>query len=123
MYNTNLGTIDDTTNETFYGALNVVLEYLLTNYPRTKIATIVMNSYLSRPYADAIKEASIKWGVACLDMMYDSNVAVYMENSFMCERAKEIRRNHYHVTSSNGHPNLLAHEMESTVIEDFLRRL
>ena len=37
---TNLGTIDDTTNETFYGAWNVVLEWILTNRPWAHVGMI-----------------------------------------------------------------------------------
>lgn len=49
MYNVNLGTIDDNTNETFYGALNMILEYYLINRPFAKIGLIVMNSYMREP--------------------------------------------------------------------------
>ena len=38
---TNLGELADTTNLTFYGAWNVVLEYLIKNYPFAKIGIII----------------------------------------------------------------------------------
>lgn len=56
-------------------------------------------------------------------MMFDPSVNVYMPSDSMCEQAKTIYRNNFYVTSSNGHPNVKAHELESSVIESFLRSL
>lgn len=121
--NTNLGTINDTTNETFYGALNVVLEYLLTNCTKAKIGIIIMNAWMPLNYANAMKEVATRWGVSYLDLMYNNNINTYMTKDGLCDKAKQIIKNRYNVSSSNGHPNVLAHEMKSTIIEKYLRSL
>ena len=41
MCDTYLGSLEDQTIETIYGAWNVVYEYLITKYPYTKIGTII----------------------------------------------------------------------------------
>lgn len=53
--NTNLGTIDDATNETYYGAWNVVLEWILTNRPYAKIGIIITNG-AAAAYRQATRE-------------------------------------------------------------------
>lgn len=123
--NTNLGTIDDATNETFYGAWNVVMEYLITNHPYAKIGIIITNSGKAE-YREAEREIARKWGIPFLDMMGDEQVPPIFgrETSLgLSSVANTLRRNSFRVSSSNGHPNQYAHEYESTFIEEFLRRL
>lgn len=100
MYKTNLGSITDETVETFYGAFNVLFEYLLTNYPHTKIGTIVMNSYMSESYATAIKESSSKWVIPCLDMIFTKNVNTFMPNGIMRVKARKLKSDAFCVSSS-----------------------
>ena len=123
MFCCELGSIDDETNETFYGAFNIVLEYFLTNIPFAKIGTVVSNSYLSRDYRQAIIDVSKKWGIPYLDLLEDDAVPSTLEKTGMCDRAKELRTKAFFVNEKNGHPNLKAHELMSTVYEDFLRRI
>lgn len=123
--NTNLGTIDDATNETFYGAWNVVMEYLITNHPYAKIGIIITNSGKAE-YREAEREIARKWGIPFLDMMGDEHIPpIFGRESNLClsSVANNLRRNSFIVSSSNGHPNQYAHEYESTFIEEFLRRL
>ncbi len=119
----NLGTIDDETNETFYGAFNIVLEYFITNIPYAKIGTIISNAYLSEPFRRAIKEVSVKWGIPYLDMMGDQSISTTLSKEGMCDKARAIRDKQFMVSETNGHPNLKAHELNSTIIEDFLRHI
>jgi lysophospholipase L1-like esterase len=123
MYNCSLGTIDDETNETFYGAFNVVYKYLITNYPMAKIGAIVSNAYLSDEYANAIRAVSRKWGIPYLDLMNDPALPATLYKKGMCKEAEEIRNARFFVTHDNHHPNHLAHEFISTVVEAFLRSL
>lgn len=123
--NTNLGTIDDTTNETFYGAWNVVLEWLITNRPYAKLGIIVTTGSRDT-YRAAVRQIAVKWGIPYLDMMGDDQTPVIFsrESSLgLCSKANNLRRSSFVVTSSNGHPNLEAHKYMSTFIENFLRRL
>ena len=43
--------------------------------------------------------------------------------SYVCETAKRIRDEQMNVCSGNTHPNIKAHEYESTIVENFLRSL
>lgn len=122
---TNLGTIDDTTNETFYGAWNVVLEWLITNRPYAKIGIIITNGAGS-DYREAERKVAEKWGIPYLDMMGNKQVPVIFgrESSLgLSSKANSLRSASFRVTPSNGHPNIQAHEYQSTFIENFLRSL
>ena len=121
--NTNLGSIDDETIETFYGAFNVVLEYFLTHIPYAKIGTVVSNSGLKAEYRQAIIDVSRKWGVPCLDLHSDEGSQATLKKGGMCEKAVELRNKVYRVSEKNHHPNLKAHELISSVYEAFLRRI
>ncbi len=123
MFNTNLGTIDDETNETFYGAFNVVYRYLIERYPMAKIGALVCNAYLSEEYAAAVRETAVKWGIPYLDLKADTGISTTLSKTGMCDEARKIRNGQFFVSAENGHPNHLAHEFMSTYIEDFLRRL
>lgn len=122
-HNTHLGSIVDETNETFYGAFNVVLEYFLTNMPFAKIGTVISNSGLDQAYRQAIIDVSRKWGVPYLDLHADDSIQATLKKGGMCEKAIELRNRAYHVTEKNMHPNLKAHELISTAYEAFLRRI
>lgn len=119
-----LGTINDTTNETFYGAWNVVLEYLITNHPWAKIGIIVTNG-CTVDYANAIRESARKWGIPYLDEANGDHVPLLHRTvkSYVCNKAKELRDNQMRVSPNNLHPNIKAHEYESTFVENFLKSL
>ena len=122
--NAPIGTIDNSTNETFYGAWNVVLEYLITNHPWAKIGIIVTNG-CNAAYATAIRESAKKWGIPYLDEANGENVPLLIRTnkSYVCAKAKELRENQMKVSDGNAHPNVKAHEYESTIVENFLRSL
>ena len=126
---TNLGTIDDESNETFYGAWNSVLEWILTNRPWAHVGIIITNGS-SADYRNAEREIAKKWGIPYLDMMGDDQVPVMTlgrENSLgLCKKAYDLRRTTFavgHAPTGDSHPCWQAHEYESTFIEAFLRRL
>ena len=123
MRNCELGTIDDTTNETFYGAYNVVYEYLIERYPYAKIGAIVTNASLAPDFAEAIRRVSVKWGIPYLDLMCDKGISTTLNKEGMCDRARELRNKVFVVSEKNSHPGIKAHEFMSTYVEDFLRRL
>ena len=119
----NLGSIDDETNETFYGAFNVVYKYLIEKYPTAKIGAIVSNGSMKKEFADAVREVSVKWGIPYLDLQRDASISATLGKEGMCEEAIKIRNAQFKVNEKNGHPNVLAHEFMSTYVEDFLRRI
>lgn len=125
----NLGTINDTTNATFYGAWNVVLEYLYKNHPSAKIGIINFGSDLEKgkDFRRAIREISSKWGIPSMDYMDDPNIPVMLYGrepslKFSDVAFNEIKKKFY-ISPTNIHPNLEAEEYQSTFIENFLRSL
>ncbi|MCK9275623.1 MAG: SGNH/GDSL hydrolase family protein [Syntrophales bacterium] len=126
---TNLGTIDDTTNETFYGAWNVVLEWILTNRPWAHVGMIITNGS-SVSYRNAERELARKWGIPYLDMMGSDQTPVMTlgreTDQGLCKKAYDLRRTTFavgHAPTGDSHPCWQAHEYEATFIEAFLRRL
>jgi hypothetical protein len=120
-----IGTIDDTTNETFYGAWNIVLEYLITNYPYAKIGIIVTNGS-NVDYANATIAIAEKWGVPYLNESTGVDVpTLHRSDKTLPNSVKEAKLNAFAVNRSAGntHPNAKAHEYESTFIEAWLRTL
>lgn len=122
---TNLGTIEDATNETYYGAWNVVLKWLITNRPYMKLGIIITNRGDAK-WREATRQCARKWGVPYLDMMGDDKVPLILEREpelGVCEEAEKLRRKAFWVSEENHHPNFQAHEYQSYFIEEFLRRL
>ena len=120
-----LGDINDTDNSTFFGAWNTVLEYYLTHFPYAKIGIIVPNGCTST-YTDAIRAISRKWGIPCLDIPGNYSVPMMNrvnEKNEVCDLVRDVRNKHFSVSEKNGHPNVKAHEYESSFIEHWLRSL
>ena len=125
-YNSPLGTIDDVVNTTFYGAWNVVMEYIVTNIPFAKVGIIVTNGTNRNELTEATRKIARKWGVPILDEAGDYNVPLLNrvhEKTEICDTAINARTNAFRVSESDGHPNDKAHEYESTFVEAFMRNL
>lgn len=120
-----LGTIDDTDNTTFYGAWNVVLEYLIAHHPYAHIGILVSNGCETDDYRLATIEVAKKWGIPYIDLNGDERTPMMHRstNPAHCDRAKELRMEAFKVGGRNSHPNIKAHLYESWFIEDFLRTL
>lgn len=120
-----LGTINDVTNDTFYGAWNVVLPWLIEHYPNTKIGLIV--PYLPKNGADmreAVRLVAKKYGLPYMDMMGDANVpCIYgREPSFNLDSAiTTIYMNRY--IADGTHPNDNGYRAWATAYENFLRSM
>ena len=123
-YSSPIGTIDDADNTTFYGAWNVVLDYLMRNHPYAKIGIIVTNG-TSMAYINAEKAIATKWGIPYLDMNdIQTPVMNRSNNQSISETVRSFRTQMFSVNApTNTHPSSKAHEYESTFIEAFLRRL
>lgn len=115
----NLGTVIDT----FYGAYQYALWYLLTNRPNMHIGIIISNGGASSSFRTATKEVAEKWGVPYLDMMDVQSPNMVGNRTGVCAAANQIAKNKWWVTSTNGHPGIYAHEFESNIVESFLRRI
>lgn len=123
--NSPLGEIEDTTTNTFFGAWNTVLEHLITEHPYAKIGVIVPNG-CTNAYAEAIRKVSRRWGIPYLDITGDYSVPMLNrvnDKAELCETVRRLRNMQFAVGNGNGHPNVKAHEYESTFIEHWLRSL
>ena len=126
MSHSNLGSIDDIDNNSFYGAFNVVLEYFITNMPHAKIGIIISCGWINETYRKAMLEISEKWGIPILDMKGDINIPMMNGGRIglnVSNKAVELRNKNFCVSSSNPHPNPVAYEYMSTFVENFLRSL
>lgn len=124
----NLGTIDDETVATFYGALNWSALQLITKFPLAKIGFIVSNNANSQ-YQQAVREVAQKWAIPYLDMEGDTQIPTISgqrsEQTIPVDaRVRTLRwDNTFKVAPNNNHPNEKAHEYQSTFIENWLRSL
>lgn len=125
-YHSNIGTINDDTNETFYGAWNVVLKDYITKYPNSKIGVIIYSGDISTDIHQALIAVSKNNGIPYLDL----NSTNYPLIVNQCEdyvganqSIVNIRNSQNFVSSSNNHPNVRAQEKFSYIIEEWLKRI
>lgn len=121
-----IGNVDDNTVNTFCGAYNVVLDYLVENYPFAHIGIIVSNGITSTTdYRDKTIAIAKKHGIPYIDLNGDNHTPAMIRscNSEIASSVKEVINAKFRCTESNTHPNPEAHEYESTFIENFLRSL
>ena len=121
-----LGTIDDESIHTFGGAWNVVLRYLVTNYPFAHIGIIVSNGCETPDYYQMEIALAKKWGIPYINLNGDERTPAMLrtQNPEICDEAKEILINAQAVHPGiNHHPNVAAHEFESVLIENWLRTI
>lgn len=127
-YSSPLGTIDDTDNTTFYGAWNVVLDWLTQNFPAAKIGIIVTNGITDeagKAYLEATVAAAKKWGIAYLDEANDDRVPLLLRvvRPNLSQTVYNRKMAAFQVSETNKHPNPACHAYESTFVENFLRSL
>lgn len=123
-----LGTIDDTTTDTFYGAWNVILEYLIEHHPYAHIGIIISNDCETVEYPEAEVRLARKWGIPYLDLNGGYQVPLMQHvtgKSEVCERAIELRKQAFYADPANNNPhtNTKAQEYQSSFIETWLRTL
>ena len=121
-----LGTIDDRTTATYYGAFNEVLSWLLVNRPFAHIGILVSNGCDRPAYRTAQIELATKFGIPYIDMNGDrfTPVMIRSMNPDIPEEVKQaVKIKQAADYPANTHPNDRAHEFESWFIEDFLRRI
>lgn len=121
-----IGTINDNVNTTFYGAWNIVLSYLINNYPNAKIGIIITNNTLNSSYTDAEKAIAKKYGIGILNFA-DNEEMPYIYRQFLRtsipNNIRSIYDNRFRVGATNSHPNVAMHERESYIIEQWLLSL
>lgn len=127
-----IGTINDDTISTFYGAWNIVMNYIIENYPDARIGIIVSNGLDNTDYANATINIAKKYGVPYLNEATGENEPLLIRSlrSDVDSAIKTLRNNNFRVApntlypnETNMHPNVKCHYLESEMIEHFLRRL
>lgn len=122
-----LGTITDETVNTFYGAWNVVLPYLIEHHPFAHIGVIVSNGCETSEYAQATIECCRKWGIPFIDLNGDDKTPFMIRSTNPnIESSIKIKRNISQAAdyaNNNLQPNAAAHLYESYFIENFLKSI
>ena len=123
--NAQIGTINDDTNTTFYGAWNVVMDYLVTNHPNAKIGIIATNGSFSN-IVNAEIEIAKKYGVSYLNEGLGEDLPMFFRTSRtdIKDKIKNLFFNRYAINTENDwHPDVQWHEYESTIVESWLKKL
>ena len=117
-----LGTINDTTNDSYYGGYNVVLPYLINKYPYTKIALVVPFG-TDVGHRQAIRDLANKWGLACFDMMQGGTPLYWGKEADVDVDASIVTANRqkFSAQANSPHPNIHGHFQIGTMLEAFLR--
>lgn len=126
-----LGTIDDATTATYFGAWNVVLTWLITNRPNAHIGIIVTNGLSIESYRNAQISIARKYGIPFIDMNGDDRTPAMLRtvNPNIPETIKQALIAKWAVDPTgeggtvNTHPNDAAQLFESTFIENFLKSI
>ena len=123
-----IGNITDTSTDTFYGAYNTVMTWLIENRPTAKIGIIVPNGLseiTGNNYAEAIINIAKKYGVPYLNEWNGEQVPVLIRSgrTDIDASIKTIRNNTFKCSNNNSHPNPICEEYESTFIEAWLMTL
>ena len=118
-----LGSIDDTTIDTFYGAWNVVMAYLIEHYPFAHIGIIVSNGCGVPAYPEAEIAIAKKFGVPYINLNGDERTPAMIRavNPDIDPAIIKTRDEAMRVTEKNRHPNVKAHAYEADFIESWLR--
>lgn len=117
-----LGTINDATNESYYGGYNVVLPYLINKYPDTKIGLIVPFG-CDAEHREAVRLLGNKWGVAVWDNYQGGTPLYYGKESSVGVEASIVTANQTKFQANGAHPNYKGHMELSHMIEHWMRGL
>ena len=128
--NTPLGVKTDNVNTTFWGAWNIVMNYIIRNHPMAKIGIIVPNG-CEEAYCEVVRQVAEYWGVPYLDIPKNPqvplNIRCYDKTGTVNAAIENFRNDYWYVNNNSGtrnlHPNELCHEYESTYIENWLKSL
>lgn len=126
-----LGTIDDNTTATYYGAWNVVLTWLISNRPNAHIGIIITNGLTLVGYRTAQLEIARKYSIPYIDLNGDERTPAMLRtvNEYIPALIKRALVEKWAVDPTgasgavNTHPNENAHKFESAFIESFLRSI
>lgn len=115
-----LGTINDATNESYYGGYNVVVPYLQNKYPYAKICLIVPFG-TDEGHRNAIRQLANRWGLACFDMYQGGTPLYYGKEPSVGVLTSVVSANQVKFQANGAHPNFKGHRQIGDMLEHFLR--
>jgi len=115
-----LGTITDTTNESFYGGYNVVLPYLINKYPYAKIGIIVPFG-CDVAHREAVRLIGNKWGIAVWDNYKGGTPLYYGKEPDVGVDSSIVTANQAKFQANGAHPNFKGHTELGHMIENWMR--
>ena len=115
-----LGTIDDVTNESYYGGYNVVLPYLINKYPYTKICLCVPFG-CDVGHRQAIRDLANKWGLACWDNYLGGTPLYFGKEPSVGVNSNIVSHNQQIFQANGAHPNFKGHRQIADMLEHFLQ--
>lgn len=119
-----LGNIDDASNDTFYGAWNVALDYITQNYPFAKVGIFISNACKNATWPAAVETVAKKWGIPYLDIDAGRPLMITASSRNPASTAIKNRVNELQRCDvNNNHPNPSAHKFQSLFIEAWLKTL
>lgn len=127
--NTPLGSINDSTYNTFYGAWNILMDYIYTVIPSAHIGIIITNGipYDYINYVNAMIEIAEKWCVPYLNMATGIQVPTLNRTgknpNNIPEKVITSRNNAFSISQEDMHPNAKAYEYESIFIDNWIRTI
>lgn len=125
-HNVPIGNDTDSTINTFKGALNYSIEYLITNYPTSKLlfATTYQRdaNKLDEPYANAMLDICKSKGVRCVDNYHSSGVHFFNE-AWMTIYGAWTYGGDPSTKMTNRHLNALGDEYVSWIFENALKSI
>ena len=126
--NKSIGSITDNDNTTWYGAFNVVMNWIVNNIPKAKVLLIASDAWYSNIQRDCVKNVAQYWGVGFLDLKGPDVPMMlggkYSQDGYIINSdVVTLKNNQFKIATTNEHPNLFAHKFRSTIIENALRKL
>lgn len=122
-----IGTVDDNTTNTYLGAWNVVLKWLIQHRPNAHIGMIVTNGIQGHDnYRQGQIAIANKYGIPYIDLNGDSRTPAMIRtsNPNIPASVKQLLINKWSIDyPTNTHPNDACQLYESTFIEAFLESL
>ena len=117
-----LGDINSTDTNSYYGAYNTVLPYLINKYPNARIGLIVPFG-ANAGIRQAVRNLAQKWGIGYFDN-YTGNTPLYYGKEDESVLASGLIAERRAIWQANGaHPSYAGHCQLATQIEAWLRSL
>lgn len=126
-----IGNIDDTTNKTWCGAWNTILDYIFQKYKNIKI--LIWLNPTNYVFDESTKAIAEKWGIPYLDMHDVAHPTIWARNEQEQTYIGGVKLNSYQqgrnltkrdiYTADGLHPNLEGYKYIYPIINSFLKSI